>query len=119
LAQSIAPYPHFANAILFTPLGHARCQWDDRPILASVQDRLWFKEVLERSAPAISSMMVSSTLKDPVISYAVPVLNSDQVLLGVVVLGIRLSWLEAIGQEPGLPADAEVSLLDRNGTLLV
>jgi two-component sensor histidine kinase len=119
MAQSIAPYPHFSSAILFAHSGDARCQWDSSHSLANVRDRLWFKEVLSRGAATISSLMVSPTLKEPVISYAVPVTGVGGAPDGVIALGIRLNWLAAAGHEPGLPLDAEVSLLDRNGTLLV
>ena len=119
LRQSIAPYPHFSGAALFSLAGTARCQWDDSLKLNNVQHRAWFQEVVAKGAPAISGLLMSPTIKEPVIAYAVPLFDAEKKLTGVVSLGIRLSWLEAAGQEQGLPPDSEVSLLDRDGALLV
>lgn len=119
LQQSIAPYPHFSGATLFSTTGTARCQWDNSRRLDDVQQRRWFQDVVATGAPAISSLIISSDIDEPVISYAVPLFGADKKLAGVIALGVRLRWLESAGQEPGLPPDSEVSLLDRDGALLV
>lgn len=119
MQQSIAPYPHFSGAALFSLTGAARCQWDNSHKLLNVKHRAWFQEVVATGAPTISGILVSPTIKESVISYAVPLFDAEKKLTGIISLGVRLSWLEAVGQEEGLPPDSEVSLLDRDGALLV
>nr|WP_298688505.1 sensor histidine kinase [uncultured Dongia sp.] len=117
--RAVKPYPSYGTAVLFDLSGKAACQWDNSRVLVNVSERAWFKTVLATKAPTLSGFLVSPALKEPIISYAAPVFDVDGVLKGAISLGIRLNWLSAIGQEPGLPSTGEVTLLDHQGTVLV
>lgn len=119
MRQSIAPYPHFSVAALISVGGEAVCQSEPAQKMRNVSDRRWFQEAVATGSPAISARLMSPTLNEPVLAYGVPLFDRDKNLLGVVALGIRLRWLEAAGQEPGLPPGSEVTLLDRDGALLI
>jgi two-component sensor histidine kinase len=118
-ARAVEPYPPYGTAVLFDLHGQALCQWDQSKRLINVSGRAWFKNVVTNKTPTISGYLVSAALKEPIITYAAPIFDVDGVLKGVISLAIRLNWLSAVGQEPGLPNMAEVTLLDHNGKVLV
>lgn len=118
-ARAVEPYPPYGTAVLFNLQGDAQCQWDPSKKLINVSERRWFKSVIANKAPTISGYLVSAALNEPIITYAAPIFDVDGVFKGVISLAIRLNWLSAIGQEPGLPSMAEVTLLDHDGKVLV
>lgn len=117
--RAVEPYPSYGTAVLFDLNGDAQCQWDQTKRLINVSQSDWFQNVVAKQSPTISGYLLSPALKEPIISYAAPIFDVKGVLKGVISLAIRLNWLTAIGQEPGLPSMAEVTLLDRTGKVLV
>jgi two-component sensor histidine kinase len=118
-ARAVEPYPSYGTAVLFDLKGNPRCQWDQSKRLINVSERVWFQNVVTNKVATISGYLISPALKEPIISYAAPIFDVDGVFKGVISLAIRLNWLSAIGQEPGLPSMAEVTLLDHDGKVLV
>jgi two-component sensor histidine kinase len=119
LETAIRPYPAYALAVLRNTRGDAVCQSDPAAQPANATDMAWFKTVLESRRESVSGYLYAARLQEAVIIYAAPVVNDNNAPLGVLSLAIRLEWLSAIGQEPGLPPDAMVYLLDRAGHVLV
>ncbi|WP_374378482.1 histidine kinase dimerization/phosphoacceptor domain -containing protein [Dongia sp.] len=117
--RAIKPFPPYGGAVLYDLAGTPRCQWDPKRQIINVSQRAWFATVKKTGAATISGYLSSPALKEPIISFAAPVYDVDGVMKGAVSLGIRLNWLSAIGQEPGLPGIAEVTLVDRDGRILV
>jgi two-component sensor histidine kinase len=119
LEDAIRPYPAYAIAVLRNAKGVAVCQSDPtaQPPDASGAD--WFKTVVKSHRDTVSGYLYAARLQEGVIIYAAPVLGDRNAVTGVLSLAIRLDWLSAIGQEPGLPPDAMVYLLDRDGHVLV
>ncbi len=117
--RAVEPYPPYGTAVLFDLKGNAICQWDASKHLTNVAHREWFNIILATGAPTISGYLMSPSLQEPIIAFAAPMFDTDGVLKGALALGIRLNWLSAIGQEPGLPGIAQVALLDRHGKVLV
>lgn len=117
--RAVKPYPPYGTAVLFDLNGQSVCQWDNSKAIINVSHRVWFQTVKATKGPTLSGYLMSQALKEPIISYASPVFDTDGTMKGVIALGIRLNWLSAIGQEPGLPSEGEVTLLDRDGTVLV
>ncbi|HEY1382789.1 MAG TPA: histidine kinase dimerization/phosphoacceptor domain -containing protein [Dongiaceae bacterium] len=119
LETAIRPYPAYAIAVLRNTKGDAVCQSDRTVQPPSSADADWFKTVLQSRRDAVSGYQYAPRLQEGVIVYAAPVLDGSNAIIGVLSLAIRLEWLSAIGQEPGLPPDAMVYLLDRGGHVLV
>jgi two-component sensor histidine kinase len=119
LETAIRPYPAYAIAVLRNAKGEPACQSDPaaQPVNGAGMD--WFKAVMESRRETVSGYLYAARLQEGVIIYAAPVVNDRNTPLGVLSLAIRLDWLSAIGQEPGLPPDAMVYLLDRGGHVLV
>lgn len=119
LETAIRPYPAYAIAVLHDAKGDAVCQSDQGMAPPNAADSDWFKTVMETGRNTVSSYQYAPRLQEGVVHYAAPVMNDRNEVIGVLSLAIRLEWLSAIGQEPGLPPDAMVYLLDRAGNVLV
>ena len=119
LETAIRPYPAYAIAVLRTVKGETVCQSDQSVQPTNGADADWFKAVIESRRETVSGYLYAARLHEGVIIYAAPVVNDRNDVIGVLSLAIRLEWLSAIGQEPGLPPDAMVYLLDRAGHVLV
>jgi two-component sensor histidine kinase len=119
LETAIRPYPAYAVAVLRNARGDSVCQSDPAAQSINALDTDWFKAALETRREAVSGYLYAARLQEAVIVYAAPVVNDRDAAIGVLSLAIRLEWLSAIGQEPGLPPDAMVYLLDRAGHVLV
>jgi two-component sensor histidine kinase len=119
LETAIRPYPAYAIAILRNPKGDTVCQSDAAAPAPNVAGADWFMAVMQSRRETVSGYFYAARTQEGVIIYAAPVVNDRNEVTGVLSLAIRLEWLSAIGQEPGLPPDAMVYLLDRAGHVLV
>jgi len=119
LETAIRAYPAYAVAVLRNAKGDAVCQSDQAAQPANAADMDWFKTVMESRRETVSGYLYAARLQEGVIIYAAPVVSDRNDAVGVLSLAIRLEWLSSIGQEPGLPPDAMVYLLDRAGHVLV
>ncbi|HJT14658.1 MAG TPA: histidine kinase dimerization/phosphoacceptor domain -containing protein [Dongiaceae bacterium] len=119
LETAIRPYPAYAVAVLRNAKGEPVCQSDPAAQTTNAVDANWFKSAMETGREAVSGYFYAARIQEAVIIYAAPVTGDRSAPLGVLSLAIRLEWLSAIGQEPGLPPDAMVYLLDRAGHVLV
>ncbi|MGH6892482.1 MAG: cache domain-containing protein, partial [Dongiaceae bacterium] len=119
LEDAIRPYPAYATAVLRTATGEPVCQSDEAAKPVNAADADWFKSVVQSRRDTVSGYLYAARLQEAVMVYAAPVLDARKAVIGVLSLAIRLEWLSAIGQEPGLPPDAMVYLLDRDGHVLV
>ncbi|WP_119304033.1 sensor histidine kinase [Dongia deserti] len=119
LETAIRPYPAYAITVLRNAKGDAVCQSDPAAHAPNVMTADWFRSVMETRREAVSGYFYAARMQEGVIIYAAPVMNDRNEVTGVLSLAIRLEWLSAIGQEPGLPPDAMVYLLDRAGQVLV
>jgi two-component sensor histidine kinase len=119
LADAIRPYPAYAIAVLRNAKGDTVCQSDPEAKAPNIAQVDWFKTVMETHHATVSGYYYAARLQEAVIIFAAPVLDGSNTVIGVLSLAIRLEWLSAIGQEPGLPPDAMVYLLDRDGHVLV
>lgn len=119
LETMINPYPAYAVAVLRDLAGNPVCQSDPRADAPNAAGTDWFETVVDTGHDTIGGYSYSERMQEGVIVYAGPVANDQNMVMGVLSLTIRLEWLSAIGQEPGLPSDVMVYLLDRTGHLLV
>jgi len=119
LETAIRPYPAYAIAVLRNVKGEPVCQSDPSVQPPNAADVDWFKTVVESRRETVSGYLYAARLQEGVVVYAAPVVNDRNETIGILSLAIRLEWLSSIGQEPGLPPDAMVYLLDRAGHVLV
>jgi signal transduction histidine kinase/DNA-binding response OmpR family regulator len=80
---------------------------------ASRADRQWFKQVVETGNPFLGEGVVSPVTGRPGVAYAVPVLNAEGVVQGVVLGSISLSTLSQTITRFRPGPSARSSLVDR------
>jgi two-component sensor histidine kinase len=118
LKTAIGPYPAYAVASLLATNGDPICRSTGNLQSSDVAAAQWFEEAVAGN-PSLSGYTFPPILKQPVLSYGMPVKDAAGHVLAVIALAIRLDWLASSGQEPGLPPEASVDLLDRDGRPLV
>jgi two-component sensor histidine kinase len=118
LKRAIDPYPAYGAVVLLSTVGSPICRSDDNRGSGDASSRQWFRKVTETGKPALSGFSFSKALGEPIITYGSPILDREGRLTAILALAIRLHWLAANGQEPGLPPDASVDLLDKTGQSL-
>jgi two-component sensor histidine kinase len=119
LKRAIDPYPVYAVASLLAPDGRPICRSNGSLAPSDAGTTNWFKASVSSGEPTISNYTFAPVLHQPILVYGTPVKDASGHVVGVVGLAIRLQWLAADGQEAGLPPEASVDLLDKNGAPLV
>jgi two-component sensor histidine kinase len=119
LKKAIDPYPAYAVASVLAPNGDVLCRSTGNRAKSPAAQQAWFKEVIESGRSVLSGYTFSQILNEPILAFGMPVSDDQGKVIAVLGLGIRLRWLAASGQEPGLPPEASVDLLDKAGRPLV
>jgi two-component sensor histidine kinase len=119
LKKAIDPYPAYAVASVLAPDGAVLCRSTGNRAKSTAASQDWFKEVITSRRAVLSGYTFAQILNEPILAYAMPVSDAEGKVIAVLGLGIRLRWLAASGQEPGLPPEASVDLLDKDGKPLV
>jgi two-component sensor histidine kinase len=118
LKAAIGPYPAYGVASVLNLDGQAICRSNGSLQPSDARTTQWFKEALAAN-PSISAYTFAPILKQPILVHATPIKDATGHVLAVIGLAIRLDWLASSGQEPGLPPESSVVLLDRDGKPLV
>jgi two-component sensor histidine kinase len=119
LKKAIDPYPAYAVASVLTPEGDVHCRSTGNRSKSTAATQEWFKQVVTSGRSLLSGYTFAPILNEPILAFGMPVNDGQGKVVAVLALGIRLRWLAASGQEPGLPPEASVDLLDKTGTPLV
>jgi two-component sensor histidine kinase len=119
LKKAIDPYPAYAVASVLTPEGDVLCRSTGNRSKSTAATQEWFKQVVTSGRSLLSGYTFAPILNEPILAFGMPVNDGQGKVIAVLALGIRLRWLAASGQEPGLPPEASVDLLDKTGTPLV
>jgi two-component sensor histidine kinase len=118
LKTAIDPYPAYGVASLLNVGGHPVCRSTGYRQPSDAGTATWFKDAIA-GHPSLSSYTFAPVLQQPILVYGTPIKDAAGHVLAVIGLAIRLDWLSSAGQEPGLPPEASVDLLDRDGKPLV
>jgi two-component sensor histidine kinase len=119
LKKAVDPYPAYAVASLLSIDGTPICRSTGNRVPSNAATQEWFKSAIATGRSSLSGYTFAPILKEPILAHGTPVYDAAGHVTAVIVLAIRLRWLAASGQEPGLPPEASVDLLDKTGTPLV
>lgn len=110
--------PSIASISMVEPDGLVLCSSVPQRNGTSVADRPYFKEALQSDAFVVGGYTKGRITGVEVLPMAKSVRRQGK-LRGVLVIGLRLSWLQARIQERGTMPDRIISIVDRDGSIVV
>ncbi|HEV3394580.1 MAG TPA: EAL domain-containing protein [Xanthobacteraceae bacterium] len=84
----------------------------------TLSDRDYFRRTIEDRELIVSDFFIGRTTGWPMNVAALPVINRDGAVIGVVAVGLDLAWFNKLAAQVGREDDARVLLFDGAGTLL-
>lgn len=119
-ARVMGNEPGYANLGLLNSRGDLVAS--AKPVLMGgtpAEQRTFFKEALERDRFAVSDFELKPGRGGAVMMCGKPVLGENGEMAGVVFVEMDLGWMSDYSARLGLPAGATVSVLNRDGIILM
>ncbi|MBI3804748.1 MAG: EAL domain-containing protein [Nitrospirae bacterium] len=115
----VKSYPYYTTFGVADVKGDLRCSSVPIQGRLNVADRDYIRRVLLTHTLAVSDYQVGRVTGKPSINLGYPFFNDAGEVEGVVVAGLDLLKLNEKVKESGLPSTATLTMLDRNGIVLV
>ena len=112
-------YPAYANLGAVYPDGTVYCSAIPFTNTVNLADRPYIQRVLETRDFAGGDYQVGRISHKPSVNFGYPVLDDGGRLEGIVFAAIDLTWLNNLAKRVNLPYGASLTVIDRNGTVLV
>ncbi|MBL8474262.1 MAG: EAL domain-containing protein [Rhodocyclaceae bacterium] len=98
--------------------GHILCSSKPVPPGTNLADRNYFRRALEAGDFSISAYQVERITGKPAINFALPVRDAAGNTTAIAIAALNIAWLDHFVRTLSLPAEAEVIVLDAQGTVL-
>jgi signal transduction histidine kinase len=117
LTDLLKQYPSYANFGVIGPDGNTRCTGlpGGTPY---VGDRAYFRRALDTRDFAIGDYQIGRLTGKATINFGHPVLDGAGEVQAVVFSALDLAWLGQLAAQAELPLGSQVTVIDRNGTVL-
>lgn len=108
---------YYSNVGLLDSAGNLQCSAapGNRPL--NFSDRSYFKEVIATQGFVIGEYQIGRITQLPALNFGMPVFDNAGALSGVAFAGLDVEQLK-IGQKTPLPPSVELTITDRNGTII-
>jgi HAMP domain-containing protein len=118
-ADLLKQYPRYANLGAVDPDGNIFCSAVpmNRPI--NIGNLPGIKRTIQTRDFTVGVYQIGLIVRKPVLSLNYPVLDSSGRLQAVVYAMLDLTWFNQFADDAKLPPDSTLTLIDRNGTILV
>ncbi len=118
LTKLLPEYPAYSNFGATDEEGNMFCTGLSLLNPVNLADRPYFQQAMQTHDFAIGEYAISRTNSKPAFTFGYPVFDPSGAPRGIVYAGLNLPWLnQSIASVP-LPQNADLWLLDRNGTTL-
>ena len=119
LQNVVAEFEVYANLGTIAPDGAVVCSAVPPPGPLNLGDRLYFRNAVETRDFAVGEYQIGRITGLPTINCGYPVLDDAGQLVGVVFAALNLNWLNDFAAEADLPEGTVLTVIDRNGSVLV
>jgi PAS domain S-box-containing protein len=119
LAGLLRQYPQYVNLGVGQKDGTISCSAIPLTASYNISDRYFFQQVLKNRDFSIGDYQVGRQTGLPSVTFGYPVLDSSGQVQEVVFAGLNLNWLNQVMSQVQLSSSATLTILDRNGTILV
>jgi signal transduction histidine kinase len=119
LADLLQQYPSYTNIYTLGIDGGSRCSGlPVEPGSLNVSDANWFQEVVATRTFVIGNYELGRLTRKPIVPLAMPVLDDENNVIGVVGAGLSLNWLNEFITQTPLPEGGVLTITDKNGVVL-
>ncbi len=119
LAEVRERFPRYANLGVADAAGDVVCSARPTAGRVNVSDRTYFRRAIEANALAVSDYQVGRIIGRPVVTFGQPLTGPDGRPAGVVFAALDLAWLEQRAAHLGLRPGTTLTVIDRQGTVLL
>lgn len=118
MAALVRRLPQLGGLIVLDTAGNPRCTDADRPI-HNYADREYFRKAVETRDFVVGHYTAGRAEPNArVLPFAMPLLADDGTVTGVVATALKLSAVQAIIEDWGLPPGGSLTIADGNGTII-
>ena len=114
-----AKFPSYATFGVIAPDGSVPCSALPLPAPLNLADRPYFRGAIEGRDFAIGEYQIGRITGVASVNFGYPVVDDAGVVRAVVFAALDLAWLNELAAATDLPEGATLSLIDRNGVILV
>jgi diguanylate cyclase (GGDEF)-like protein len=119
LAGLMAKFPSYANFGVIAPDGVVTCSGLPLRARLNLGDRAYFRGALEKRSFAIGEYQIGRITGKASVNFGYPILDDSGRVHAVVFAALDLNWLNELAAATKLPDGAALSLIDRDGVILV
>jgi predicted ester cyclase len=119
LADLVTNFPAYANLGVIAPDGQLTCSGLSTSGPTYLGDRAYFQRAMTSRDFAVGEYQIGRITGTTTINCAYPVLDSSGRVLAVVYAALKLDSLNRFASSAALPQDAILTVIDRNGKVLV
>jgi PAS domain S-box-containing protein len=114
----VATAPRYGFAALIAPDGHIVCGSRTGDPGITALDRPYFQRAMQTGAFAVGDYAVGRGTGKPSLHFAQPVRDARGAITGIVMVSLRLAWLQTQLEGLALPEGTIAAITDRNGIVL-
>ncbi|CAN5238869.1 hypothetical protein BH10PSE16_BH10PSE16_24850 [soil metagenome] len=108
----------YANLGLIGADGYLRCDSSSKGVKRFVGDRDYFQAAVARRAFVAGGYIVGRILDEPVVTFAMPVMNTEGNVTAVAFVAVDLNEMSKVVVDAPLPQGSQVLIMDSQGIVL-
>ncbi len=118
LGRLLAQYPRFLALNSFDTAGRLICTATPLPAGVTIADRPYFQQVMAGAAFAVGDFTQGRATGGRTLHMAAPLRDAAGTVIGGLLIGVSVDWLNEDLAKVSLPAGSAAALLDRHGVVL-
>ena len=119
LTTLLEEYQGYNVLVVANPEGEIVCSTAPLAQPVNVADRAWFQRALQTGGFAVGDYQRGLFDNNPLLVFGYPLIDTAGQVQGVVAAGHDIGQLNQIAAETDLPDEATLTVIDRNGTVVV
>lgn len=119
LKNLLGQYPLYANFGVADLAGDIVCSAVSPKGRLAASDRPWFQQAIQTRDFTVGDYQVGRITGKAAINFGYPIVDPRGQIRGVVFAAVDLAWLHKLAGQTQLPPGATVTVIDRNGVILV
>jgi predicted ester cyclase len=118
LADLLPKFPLYANLGVIAPDGRLICSGQPSSMPVDLAERPFFQQAVQKKDFAVGQYQTGLGTNAATLNCGYPILDGDRVV-GVVFASLDLTWLSQLAAQAQLPAGSVLTVIDRQGYVLV